>query len=442
MSMLSDLRFRLRALFRRDAMESELNDELQFHFDHEVEKLKRAGLSEEAARRRARQLFGGHAQVMEDCREARGTNFLETLGQDVRYAGRQLLTHPAFAVVMVLTLGLSIGANSAIFSVINSVLIQSLPYPQPNRLAYVFLSNAQYPKFPLNPFDFRDFRTRNKSFESMAAMTRGDLQLSGGGARPVMLHGFHITSGYFHVLGLQPQLGREFDEKAELPGNQQQVILSDRLWRSQFGADLNIVGRAITLNDQPYVVTGIMPAGTQHPGNNYHSLPYGEGVDIWWPFTFEGDPSHRGSHFMEVIGRLKPGVTMAQANSELNAIMTELSHAYPGNDSGWNVRAISLESELVGASRAMLLVLLGAVGDGAADCLRECGEFTAGAGQHTAARICGTAGLGSAACAPGAAIVDGEPGDCFSWRCAGRGAGLWRSEGAGGAAADGISAGA
>lgn len=362
MSMLSDLRFRLRALFNRDAMEAELDDELQFHFDHEVEKLRRAGLSEEEARRRARQLFGGHAQVTEDCREARGTNFVETLLQDVRYAGRQLLTHPAFAVVMVLTLGLSIGANSAIFSVIDSVLIQSLPYPQPGRLLYVYLSSAVYPKFPLNPFDFRDFRTRNKSFESMAAMTRGDLQLSGGGSRPVMLHGFRITSGYFHVLGLQPQLGREFDEKAELPGNEQQVILSDRLWRSQFGADPKLVGHAITLNDQPYMVTGIMPAGTQHPGNNYQALPYGQGVDIWWPFTFEGNPSRRGSHFIEGIGRLNPGVTMAQASSELNAIMTELSHAYPGNDTGWSVRAISLESELVGASRAMLLVLLGAVG--------------------------------------------------------------------------------
>src|ERR1700728_2097019 len=246
MAMLDDLRFRLRALFDRNAMEEELHEELRFHFEHAVEKYRRSGMSEEEAKRQARITFGGHEQVKEDCRDARGTSFLETSMQDVRYAARQLLAHPAFAAVMMLTLALSIGANSAIFSVIDSVLIRSLPYPRADRLAYVYLSNPEYPKFPLNPWDFRDYRARNKTFESMAAMTRGDLQLSGGAGRPVMLHGFHVTSGYFHVLGLQPVLGREFDEKAELTGNGRQVILSNQVWRSQFGAAANIVGRTIT----------------------------------------------------------------------------------------------------------------------------------------------------------------------------------------------------
>lgn len=359
--MLSDLRFRLRALFRRDAMESDLNDELRFHFENEVEKHKRAGLPDGEARRRAHLSFGSRANVAEECRDARGTGLLENLRQDIRYAARQLAGHPGFAVVLVLTLALSIGANSAIFSVIDSVLIRALPYPQPNRLVYLYLSNREYPKFPLNPFDFRDYRARSKSFESMAAMTRGDLQLSGGSAQPAMLHGFRVTAGYFHVLGLHPELGREFNRRAELPGNGREVILSDRLWRSRFGASRNIIGRRITLNDQPFTVVGVMPPGTKHPGNNHNSLPYGQDVDIWCPFTFNGNPTQRGSHYVEGIARLKPGVTIAQANSELNAIMAELGREHT-QDASWQVRAVSLNSEIVGSSRQMLLVLLGAVG--------------------------------------------------------------------------------
>ena len=218
--MLNDLLFRLRALFRRNAVEAELDEEFRFHFDHEVEKYRKAGMSDEEARRRARIVFGGQAQVTEDCREARGTSFIENALQDLRYAARQLAGHPTFAVVIILTLALSIGANSAIFSVIDSVLMKSLPYPQPERLVRIFLTNATYPKFPLNPFDFRDFRARSKSFAGLAAITRSDLQLSGGSAAPVKLNGFRITSGYFRVLGLQLELGREFDEKAELAGKQ------------------------------------------------------------------------------------------------------------------------------------------------------------------------------------------------------------------------------
>ena len=201
-----DLLFRLRALFRRSAEEAELNDELRFHFEKQVEKYKLAGMSEQEARRRARLTFGGHEQVKEDCREARGTSFVENARQDLRYAVRQLRSNPTFAVVIILTLALSIGANSAIFSVIEGVLIQSLPYHQPDRLVRIFLSSTDYPKFPLNPFDFRDFRARSKSFDSMAAFTRGDVQLSGSG-EPIRLNGFGITSGYFRVLGLHSGTG-------------------------------------------------------------------------------------------------------------------------------------------------------------------------------------------------------------------------------------------
>ena len=360
--MLDDLRYRLRALFQRSVVEQELSDELRFHFEHEVEKYRKAGMSEEEARRHARFAFGGQEQIKEDCREARGTSLVESAMQDVRYAARQLWANPTFAAVIILTLALSIGANSAIFSVIDSVLIKPLPYPHANRIVRLFLSNAEYPRFPLNPFDFRDYRTRSKSFEALAAFTRGDLQLSGGSGAPVRLNGFEITPGYFRVLGLNPELGREFDEKAELKGNEHQVILSDRLWRERFGAAPDIVGRKITLNMQPYTVVGVMPAGTAHPGNDYHSVPYGEDVDVWSPFTIDGDPSQRGSHYIEGIGRLKDGVTTGQAYGELNAIMTQLGQQYPNGDKGWQVLVIPLYREVVGSSQRMLWVLLGAVG--------------------------------------------------------------------------------
>ncbi|MGC1424316.1 MAG: ABC transporter permease, partial [Terracidiphilus sp.] len=339
--MLDDLRYRARALFRRNAVENELEEELRFHFDRQVEKYKRSGMTEEEAKRRARLAFGGHEQVKEDCRDARGTGFIELTLQDAKYAFRQLWANPTFALIMIVTLALSIGANSAIFSVINGVLMKRLPYEQPERLVRIFLSSREYPKFPLNPWDFLDFRARNHSFESIAAFTRGDVQLSGDG-EPVRLNGFGITSGYFRVLGLHPELGREFDFQAEVPGNGLQVILSDRVWRTRFGADPNIIGRKITMNMQPFTVVGVMPAGTEHPGNDYHAVAYGESVDVWWPFSFAGNPNQRGSHFIEGIGRLRDGVSAEHARAEMNTIMAQIAREHGDNDSGWSVLVIPL----------------------------------------------------------------------------------------------------
>jgi predicted permease len=360
--MLNDLRFRLRALLSRNAIEAELDEELRFHFEKEVEKYKKAGMTHQEATRQARLSFGGQEQVKEDCREAHGTSLVEDALQDVRYAIRQLAGNPVFTSILVLTLALSIGANSAIFSVIDSVLLKSLPYRQPEHIVRIFLTSAAYPKFPLNPFDFRDFRTRSKSFDSMAAYTRGDMQLSGNSSEPLKLNGFKVTSGYFRVLGLRPEMGHEFDENAEVPGNGSQVILSDRLWQSQFGGASDIVGRKITLNSQPFTVVGVMPPGTAHPGNEYHSLAYGDDVDLWSPFEFVGNPAQRGAHFLEGLGRLKDDVTVEQAGSEMSSLMTQIAREHGSADSRWKVLVTPLSMEVVGSSRRILLVLLGAVG--------------------------------------------------------------------------------
>jgi predicted permease len=350
---------KLLLLFRRKRFDSELEEEMAFHRAQAEKEFVSAGMTPELARYAATRQFGNRVRLKERSREVirfRG----ETVMQDIRYAIRQLWASPAFTIVILLTLALSIGANSAIFSVINGVLLKKLPYQEPNRVVRIFLSNSTFPKFALNPFDFRDFRARNHSFESMAAINRGDVQLSGSG-EPVRLNGFGITAGYFHVLGLRPAIGREFDQAAEIPGNGLQVILSDRLWRSRFGADPNIIGRQVTLNMQPFTVIGVMPAGTAHPGNEYHALAYGEDVDVWWPFSFAGDPNRRGSHFIEGFARLKNNVSVEQAKSDMNAVMTQLGREHPNNDIGWTVLVIPLYTEVVGTSRPMLFVLLAAV---------------------------------------------------------------------------------
>ena len=349
---------KLSLLFGRRRFHDELDEEIAFHRAQAEQEFVSEGMTPEEARYAAMRQFGNGTRIKERSLEVIGFRG-ETVVQDVRYAIRQLWASPAFTIVILLTLALSIGANSAIFSVINGVLLKRLPYEQPERLVRIFLSSSSYPRFSLNPFDFRDYRARNQSFESMAAFTRGDVQLSGSG-EPVRVNGFGITAGYFHVLGLRPELGREFDQAAEIPGNGLQVILSNRLWRTRFGADPNVIGRKITINMQPYTVVGVMPAGTVHPGNEYHSVAYGEDVDAWWPFSFEGNPNRRGSHYIEGIARLKSDVGLEQARTEMNAIMAQLGREHPG-DSGWKVLVIPLYSEVVGASRPMLLMLLGAV---------------------------------------------------------------------------------
>jgi predicted permease len=354
-------RLRLRSLARRTRVEEDLDRELRFHLERQADENLAAGMPPAEARRAAFRKLGGVTQIQEECRDMRRTDYIESFWRDLRYALRSLRKSPGFSVVIVLTLALSIGANSAIFSVIDGVLLRPLPYPEADRIVRVFFHSANYPRFPLNPFDFRDFRGHNRSFQSLAGYTRADLQLSGTG-QPERFTGFQVTAGFFQVLGLHPARGHEFTTNAEIPGNDRQAILSDRLWRNRFAADPDIVGRKITLDSQPFTVAGIMPPGTEHPGNEYNGVAHGETVDVWWPFTFRGDPAHRGSHYLEAIGRLRKGVTTAQAQAELNALIAQLAREHPDALAGWQALAIPLYREIVGPSQRLLLVLLGAVG--------------------------------------------------------------------------------
>jgi predicted permease len=355
------VRMRFRSLLKRQRVESELDREMRYHLERQVDENIAAGMNAREAREAASRMFGGVSQIEEECRDMRRTQYLENSLQDLRYAVRMLGKSPAFALVIVLTLALSIGANSAIFSVIDGVLLKPLPYPQAERIARVFYRSAEYAKFPMNPWDFLDFRARNRSFETFAMYTHADVQLSGTNSDPVKLSAFRISSGYFRVLGVQPARGREFDFSEERPGNGNVVILSDQVWRRQFGAAPDILGRKVLLDSQPYTVVGVMRAGVDHPGNSYNSVAYGDNVDAWTPFTFSGNPNNRGSHYIEGIGRLKAGVTVEQAAADFSGIMTELASRHE-TEQGWTIYMVPLFQEIVGPVHKMLLVLLGAVG--------------------------------------------------------------------------------
>jgi MacB-like periplasmic core domain len=254
---LAIFRLRLRSLVQKTGVEEDLDREMLFHLDRQIAENIACGMPPEDARQAARRSLDGITGIKEECRDMRRTNVMDEFWYDLRHAARALRNSPGFATVIVLTLALAIGANTAIFSVVNGVLLRRLPYTDQDRLVRFFMTNATYPKFPLNPWDFVDFRARNRSFQDMAIMSRADAQLSGVG-EPIRLTGFLVSGAYFRVLGINLERGRDFDFRDELPGNGHVAILSDRMWRGRFHADPNILGRTVWLEQQPYTVVGIM----------------------------------------------------------------------------------------------------------------------------------------------------------------------------------------
>jgi len=354
------VRMRARSIARGEALDHELDRELRFHLERQIEENLERGMTLAEAQWAARRSLDGVTSIREACRDMRRTEPLENLKRDLRYAFRSLARTPGFTAVIVLTLTLAIGANSAIFSVINGVMLKPLPYPDPNRLMRVFSSTSVYPKFPLNPWDLRDFRERNQSFAGIAAFTRRDVQLSEGD-QPEMLTAIRVTAAYFAVLGVKPARGRDFNQQDEIAGNSTSVIISDRVWRRRFASDREILGRKILLDAQAFTVVGVMPPGAAHPGNDYHPIAHGETVDAWLPFTYSGNSNQRGSHYLNGIARLKPGITPAQAVTDLNRIAAQIRQQY-GLSRTWNALVIPLRQEVVGKTERLLVVLLGAVG--------------------------------------------------------------------------------
>jgi predicted permease len=349
-----------RNLLRKRTVEQALDDELQSAVELLTHEKMKQGLPNAEARREALIELGGVEQVKEKVRAIRLGSFLETLAQDVRIGSRTMAKSPGFTTVAVLTLGLGIGANTAIFSVVNAVLLRPLAFDQPERLVslYHIPPPASFPGIPLfsvSPANFLDWRAQAHSFEVMSAYGYGRYSLTGKG-RPEVIRMVAVTDGFFSVLHAQPMLGRAFVEGEDQAGHDHEVILSYDTWRSGFSANPVIVGSNIQLNNQAFTVVGVMPRGFEYP-----TYP-GYRPQMWKPQNWTAEErAIRDNHNYGVIARLKPGVTLEQAKSELATISDRLAQQYPKDNKGWGATAVPLRDDLVGDVRPALLILLGAV---------------------------------------------------------------------------------
>ncbi len=348
---------RLAALLRARDLDDRLNEEMAYHVEMEAAKLERTGVPADEARRIAHVRFGGIEGTREAHRDARGLPWFDRLRQDVRYGVRGLLRDWRFSLVATLTLGLGIGATTAIFSLVRGVILDPLPYPDPSALVRVFEWNRSTPSFPVSPWSFVEYRRLARAVD-LAVYTREDLQLAGDG-RPERLRAMQVSAEYFRVLGTPPVLGRSFT-RSEERADARVVILSDHVWRTRFGADPAVVGHTARLNAQTFTIVGVMPAGVQHVGGTYRSLPHGETVDAWWPVPLEHAKDDKYSHYLNGVGRLRPGVSAARAAGELDAIEAGLDPTVPDSDR-WHVRAVGLKDDIVGPARTGVLLLMAAV---------------------------------------------------------------------------------
>jgi predicted permease len=351
MAMLNKLRLRLRALFFKSKMEEELDDEVRFHLEREIQENTDRGMSPEEARCAAFRSFGGVERVKEESRDERGIRFLEEIWQDLRYGGRMLRTNPGFTSIAVITLALGIGANTAIFSVVNAVLLRPLQYSDPDRLVQVW---QNFPQLGANQVtvsapEFLDYKGQNRVFERMAAFRPQGYILTGG-SEPERIFGARVSADLFPLLGVAPALGRTFLHEEDQIGGPRAVILSHGLWQRRFGSDATLIGKSLTLDGESFTVVGVMPPGFQFPPQRQNEL--------WANVPFDAnDLNRRGWRPLGVIARLKSGVSADQATAELKTI----AGRFPASGPVPSAYAVSLQEQVVGRVRRALLVMLGAV---------------------------------------------------------------------------------
>jgi putative ABC transport system permease protein len=281
-----------------------------------------------------------------------------TLLQDLRYGFRMLLKAPGITGIAILTLGLGIGANTAIFSVVNAVLLRPLPYLDPDRLVRIHGNNVPlgFGSSPVSPLDMADFRRENRTFENLAAFSNSDAVLTGQG-EPRSLSVTSASFGLMDLLGTRLERGRFFLPEEEKEGSERVIVISHEFWQSEFGGDPGAIGQVLTLSGIPRRVVGILPAGFRSPLPG----PMGEAA-IWRPLILPSDLGARGGHFVWCLGRLKSGVSVSQAQADLNGIAESIEKLYPATSTGWRTRIVPLREDLVGDVRRGLLALCGAVG--------------------------------------------------------------------------------
>jgi len=349
------LQLRLRSLFRHDRVEADLDAELSFHVDQKTQEYIASGLTPGEARRRALREFGGLELSKEKCRAARRVNHVEELLRDLRFALRMLRKNIGFTAIAVLTLGLGIGANTAMFSVVQGVLLAPLQYFHPERLVMVWENNPRFPRVWVSYPNFRDWQRSARSFQQMAAGLDQGIDLTSPGA-PEHLNGKEISSGFFSTLGMELTLGREFLPQEDRQGGAPVAIISNRLWRDRFDGSPEVLGKSVTLDGADYIVVGVIPSGFSL-GHQYADVytPLGRSD----PLILDDRAAHGG---IFSIARLQPGATLAQSQAEMSAIQNGLDQLYPDANRDLGIYVEPLKQVVVGDVGKILLLLLGAVG--------------------------------------------------------------------------------
>jgi putative ABC transport system permease protein len=350
MNWVTQLTSRVRALFRRQALDADMDEEMRSHIELQAQANLDAGMEPRQARRKALSDFGGMDSVQQDCREQRSIVWVECLLRDGCLALRSMGKNPGFTAMAVLTLALGIGGATAIFSLVDAILLKPLPYRDADRIVDLREKDSEGRPYPVSAANFSDWRAQNHVFESMAAYTPWSRQLSGTG-EPEFLKGFQVSAHFFEVLGGQILLGREFRPEEE-QGNHL-AILSHTLWRDKFGADTNIVGRTLLVDGEKFTVVGVV---------KLFSTSDQSWAQIWTPLTLEPGLA-RDYRVLRALGRLKPGVTLEQARVEMEQIAHRLAVTYPDCNRDMGVRLKTFRAEAIDPPlKTMLLLLLGAVG--------------------------------------------------------------------------------
>lgn len=343
-----------RALQIRGGLESVLSDEMQAHLDLMAADNMERGMPAEEARTAARRQFGNLTRTQEKALEAWQFPRFETVVQDIRYGLRGIRRSPSFSLVVILTLALGIGANTAIFSVVYSVLLRPLPYPNGERLVWLGESTAKAAGISITWINFQHWRSESDSFENVAAFANTDFTLTGRGDA-VLTHAGLVTSSFFQLTGTRPAMGRLFTDADDTPGSAPTVVVTADFWQRRLGGDSNVVGESLALDGKSYEIIGVLP-----PGLRFFWSP----VDFYLPIGRSAGTSLKRSEHgsMRALGLLKPGATLSQARANLDAIMQRLALSDPGPEDDHRAFAIYLTEATSGAIRPTLLILMSAVG--------------------------------------------------------------------------------
>jgi putative ABC transport system permease protein len=353
MEWLNVLRARLRALFRRESVMQDIEEELRSHVEMATEANIERGLAPKEARVAALKSFGNPTRNTELGYDVRGGGWLEDCWQDLRYGARMLRRQSGFTLIAVLTLALGIGATTAIFSVVNAVLLRPLPFSQPEHIVRLWEIIPTNPDlhYQVRYANYQDWRQQNHVFTHLSAYREDGFNLQTG-AEPRRVNGVRVTVDFFNVLGVQPMLGRAFSAPEDAPGGEHVVILSHALWQEGFGGDAQLVGRQLKVDGLNHTVVGIMPPGFSFPN---------EEEELWVPFALEAPQAGLGRHWLKVLGRLQPEATVEQARAEFNTIAQRLELSYPATNKGHGVFMQPWHEYYSGYLQQPLYTLLGAV---------------------------------------------------------------------------------